>query len=251
MTAPARWRLTLATDAAPTFTVGQFFLAEIADPAAAYLRRAAFPTPAESDASALHLSFNAADLTDPGIGWLVSRHAGETVNLLGPLGHGFTLPDTARNILLAGDSTHVPLLASLANAAARRSKNVTLALHLPSKRYAPHTPLHPAVELLLITDDGSGGYRGDFFQRLAPLIRWADALAAVGNRTFYRSLKTVIAGVHLFPVTGYAQILLTDAPLHACGTGVCGICTVKTAHGVKLACADGAVFDLAEVQLDD
>ena len=250
MTAPARWRLTLATDAAPTFAVGQFFLAHIADPAAAYLRRAVFPTPA-ADPAALHLSFTAADLTDPGNGWLVSRQAGETVNLLGPLGRGFSPPDAARNILLAGDATRPALPLALANLTARRGKNVTLALRLPAKRYTPRAELHPAVELLLVTDDGSGGYRGDFFRRLAPLIPWADWLAAVGNRAFYRSLKSTIAENQVLPIDGYAQILLSDAPLHICGTGACGYCAVQTAHGTKLACVDGAVFDLAEVLLDD
>ncbi len=251
MTAPARWQLTLHSENRPPFAIGQFFLAQIADPFVAYLRRAVFPIPADDDPTALQLVFSAADLTDPAIGWLASRRAGTTVNLLGALGNGFSLPNTARNILLVGDSTRISLLMALANIAAQRGQNVTLALHLPGKRYIPRTELHPAVELLLVTDDGSGGYRGEFFQRLNPLIQWADALAAVGTRSFYRTLKTAITAIHLFPIDGYAQVLLTDAPLHICGTGVCGRCTVPTAHGTKLACVAGPVFNLAEVLLDD
>lgn len=251
MTAPARWQVTLATEHSPAFAVGQFFLAHITDPSAAYLQRAVFPTPAEDDPTALQLVFSATDLTDPAIGWLVSRRAGTPLNLLGPLGNGFSPPDTARNILLAGDATHPALLSALANFAARRGQNITLAYLLPGKRYLPRTPLHPAVELLLVTTDGSGGYHGEFFRRLAPLIPWADWLAASGKPPFYRTLKTTITENQPLPVNGYAQILRSDAPLHICGTGVCGYCPVPTVHGVKLACADGPVFDLAEVLLDD
>ncbi len=251
MTAPARWQLTLTADTCPTVVPGQFFLAQIDDPLAGYLRRAVFPVPAAEDPSALHVEIPAAAVTDPGIGWLVSRRAGTTVNLLGALGNGFTIPPSAQNILLVGDATQPHLPVALANDAARRKKNVVLALHLPGKRRLPAHPLDPAVELLLVTEDGSIGHQGNFWQRLAPLIPWADWLGATGTRPFSRALRGIISRNLLTFVDGYAQILVDDAPLHICGTGACGYCPVPTAHGIKLACADGPVFDLAEVTFDD
>lgn len=251
LTAPARWRLTLTADACPPVVPGQFFLVQIDDPLASYLRRAVFPAPAGGTPPALHVEIPAVAATDPGIGWLVSRQAGTTVNLLGALGNGFSIPPSAQNILLVGDATQPHLLVTLANDAARRKKNVTLALHLPGKRHLPAHTLNPAVELLLVTEDGSIGHRGNFWQRLAPLIPWADWLGATGIRPFFHALKDAISQNLLMVVDGYAQILITGTPLHICGTGACGYCTVPTAHGIKLACADGPVFDLTAVRFDD
>ncbi len=243
--APAHWQLTLTGETSPSFAVGQFFLAHIADPTLASLRRAIFPVPTDN---ALRLHILADQTADPGIGWLVSRRAGETVNLLGALGNGFSLPAPAKNILLIGEPPHLPLLFHLANRAARRRKNVTLAIRVPSRRYLPSTaPLDPAVEVLMASRDGSAGYRGDIFSHLNDLPVWADAIAAVGNLQFYHTLKTELHRCRPAVSPGLAQALVTDAPLHICGTGVCGRCTVPTAHGTKLACAEGPVFDLAEL----
>ena len=47
------------------------------------------------------------------------------------------------------------------------------------------------------------------------------------------------------PADRFAQALV--APPMACGVGACQGCGVDTAHGMKLACADGPVFDLLEL----
>lgn len=248
---PARWRLDLQASSCPPMQPGQFFLAKIDDPAAGYLRRALFPVPHNGG---LRLEISAAALADSGLGWLVSRKTGETVDLLGPLGNGFAPPPGAKNILLAGLHTHAHVLTALANDAAHNGKNVTVALHAPAKRYLFREVLHPAVELLVATDDGSFGRRGSLISLLTPFLLWADFMGVAGNNAVYRALRTLIPAHRPALAAGFAQFLLADAPLNICGTGACGYCTINTARGVKLACVAGPVFDAAELSpeaLDD
>jgi len=255
---PTQWQLTIGLTAEDTFAPhiepGQFFLAQCADPFAAYLRRAIFPAnlvPLAPDSAhdltyGLLFLFSATDLTDPGLAWLISRQVGEQVNLLGPWGRGFARQQQAERLLLLGSGPALgPLLFLLAQAV-QQGCDVVLALEAArAADLYPTQALPPAAELRIATLDGHFGHQGSILDHIDDLLTWADSLCAVGPAPFYGQLKTRLDQTRLQLIEAFASVLLTAVPLHVCGHGICTLCTVPTNQGLKLACQDGPVFDLA------
>jgi dihydroorotate dehydrogenase electron transfer subunit len=213
-----------------------------------YLRRPIFPEPLELPG---HLSLLLRPGPDPGLAWLSARQIGDSIDLIGPLGRGFELPQSPHNLLLVADQPLVaPLLGLIAQALAGRAL-VTIALggNRAANLY-PVAALPPAVEIQAATLDGSAGRRGPITDLLPDLLRWADRVCAVGTRSLYRTLKTQAAEARIALQPGFLYGLVTD-PLLPCGLGACFGCTVETETGLQLACLDGPVFDLAHLYLGE
>src|SRR5262245_54635623 len=157
--APAWWRLTLSVPALlPALLPGQFLLLRCGDSFTCYLRRPVFPQPLEP---AGQVSLLLRPGPDPGLAWLSARKVGETLDLIGPLGRGFELPQGSHNLLLVADQPLIaPLLGLIAQAMAARAL-VTIALggNRATNLY-PVAALPPAVEIRAATLDGSAGHRG-------------------------------------------------------------------------------------------
>ena len=62
----------------------------------------------------------------------------------------------------------------------------------------------------------------------------------------YPAMAETVREIRVGPVRGFAQALVVH-PM-ACGVGACQGCAVPVARGTKLACTDGPVFDLLELQ---
>jgi dihydroorotate dehydrogenase electron transfer subunit len=243
---PAWWRLLINVPAlTPPLLPGQFLLLRCADPFTCYLRRAIFPTPVDDE----HISLLIRPDPDPGLAWLSARQPGDQIDLIGPLGTGFALSDQARHLLLVSDSQNIDSLLGQMEQAIAAGMSVTLALggSRASILY-PVSALPPVVEFHVATLDGSTGHRGPVTDLLPALIPWADAMCAIGSVKFYRALKSLIEQVRFKMGTGFASGLVTTQPL-ACGVGACLSCAVETNHGLKLACLDGPVFDLAALNM--
>jgi len=249
---PALWQLSIGLEeidqAAGQIIPGQFFLVQCEAAHSTYLRRAIFPIKTVFDPSEkwLRFLFSPADLTDPGLAWLISRQIGHKIDLLGPFGQGFPQPNRNENILLIGSGPQIGPLLFLLTQALKGGANVVLALEATrSGDLYPTQDIPPAVELHLATSDGSQGYRGSILDHLGDLPQWADAVCAVGSRPFYARLKTLLNQTRLTVMEKFASVLINDRPLHICGNGLCTLCTLPTTAGLKLACQDGPIFDLA------
>jgi len=178
---------------------------------------------------------------EPGRAWLARRRPGDVLDVLGPLGQGFALPDTPGHLLLLAHTQGVAPLVGLADQALDQGWSVTLLTTAtrPVDAY-PAALLPPAVEYRVAPADASP---------LAPLsseaLAWADCLAAAIPSAAWLPLRQRIEAVRVTLVPGFAQ-MWADTPL-ACGVGRCGACALETRRGWQLACTDGPVFDLAEV----
>lgn len=242
--APAWWRLVIsAPELSPSLEPGQFVLVRCGDHFTCYLRRPIFPQ--QLDAQRLSLLLR--PVSDPGLAWLSARKVGDQLDIIGPLGVGFALPGTVRNLLLVSDSPMIsPLLGQMERAIAA---GVSVTLALGGSRAAmiyPATALPPAVEFQAATLDGSLGRPGPVAGLLPDLLRWADMVCAVGSIELYQILRTVTSSVRLIFQAGFLYSLMLDQAL-PCGVGACFGCPVETTHGLKFRCVDGPVFDLAEM----
>lgn len=185
-----------------------------------------------------------------GTAWLAVRRAGEPLDILGPLGRGFSIEHKTRNLLLvAGGMGIAPLLAA-ADEGLARGCAVTLVLGARTQgELYPPALIPPPVEVHLATDDGSCGQSclatAVLEDAALGLLPWADQVLACGPRPMLAALAAVVRAGRLRPRAGFAQVALESAM--ACGVGVCLGCVVRTHKGLQRVCEDGPVFDLLDV----
>jgi dihydroorotate dehydrogenase electron transfer subunit len=183
-----------------------------------------------------------------GTNWLSQRHIGDTVNLLGPLGNGYSIQPSSHNLLLLAGGIGIAPLYFLAQAALRRKCQVKLlhgastATHLYPKHLLP-----AKVELLTITEDGTTGQKGMITDFLSNFADWADQVFACGPTVMHydMALRKKELKLEGKPVQISLEVRM------GCGLGVCYGCTVKTKNGLKQVCQDGPVFELDDIIWDE
>ncbi len=182
-----------------------------------------------------------------GTRWLSRRKSGVKIDLLGPLGSGFFVLPTSRNLLLAAGGIGIAPLAFLAQEAVKQGHSVKLLLGTPtaSQLYPRHL-LPPEVELITATEDGTAGEKGMLTDILPEFTGWADQIFACGPMPMYKAMAA------------QSKELLKTKPVQislemrmGCGLGVCYGCTVKTENGLKQVCKGGPVFDLGDILWDE
>ena len=193
-------------------TPGQFYLARAEIAAQPFLRVPLYP---------FHTRDGGPEF------WVDSAHPyaalepGDTLNLVGPCGRGFSLPPRAAHLLLVADE--LPRLYSLAHLA--RARQFDMALLLSAEAPLPALPPDIEVQRGALTTD---------------LVAWADLIAA--------DIPDPIAFAHqarrlrLNPPPGFVQALMT--PSMPCGVGACQACWVEIGHHRQRACVEGPVFHL-------
>ena len=177
-----------------------------------------------------------------GTQWLAERQVGDKLNVLGPLGNGFTVTPNDRLLLVGGGIGVPPLLGQ----AALTAKNSTAVLGF---RSADRAMLEEDYQdyceaVYLCSDDGSLGRHGFVDAQLKDILEQDKnftAVLACGPKPMLKNVAKVAAqyGVP-------CQVSLEERM--ACGVGACLGCAVQMADGtMKHVCKDGPVFDAKEV----
>lgn len=181
-----------------------------------------------------------------GKGTLALAEAGPGVQMdvIGPLGHGWVVPDGVPHALLVAGGLGVAPMGMLANELARIGVAVTLALGAPTaERLLARDVFERSCRAIEVaTDDGSEGRKGLVTLIVDELIVSArpDVIFACGPEPMQRAVAARAAEAGIA-----CQVSLER--LMACGVGACLSCVVSTVHGRRRACVDGPVFDAAEV----
>jgi dihydroorotate dehydrogenase electron transfer subunit len=188
----------------------------------------------------LHLLFA---VVGSGTDWLAHCRAGQTLDILGPCGNGFTISHDSRHLVLAAGGMGIAPLVYLARQAAAAGKQVKL---LVGARTAdlllPDTAIPSAVEYIAATQDGSRGSKGLGTELLAANAAWADQIFICGPLPMFRSIARDSANL----LAGKPAQVSMEVRM-GCGFGICYSCTVKTSAGLKQVCKDGPVFDFNQV----
>jgi dihydroorotate dehydrogenase electron transfer subunit len=174
-----------------------------------------------------------------GTEWLARRAAGDTIDVLGPLGRGFDV--RADDLLLVAGGIGIAPLVALADAALAAGARVTLILGAPTRDDLYPTELLPSqVKLHLATEDGSAGEKGMATDLLADLASGFDQVFACGPLAMYQAMSS-----HNSLKGKSVQVSLETRM--GCGFGVCLGCAIETKQGMKLVCRDGPVFELEDI----
>jgi len=190
----------------------------------------------------------------PGGEWIATRHVGETLDLLGPLGTAFVVRRDTRNLLLVAGGTGIAPMRVIAEQESAR-RNVTLVMGGRSVAHLwPSDRLPASVEYVATTDDGSFGIKGRVTDVMPELLSWADQLLACGPWPMLAAIGRMRDDALRGPVVPGRQALV-DAQIAVeqhmgCAMGVCRACVIVTADGNARVCREGPVFPLGEVAFD-
>lgn len=182
-----------------------------------------------------------------GTHWLSQCQVGDNIDLLGPLGNGFTINPSSKNLLLVAGGIGIAPLHFLAQEALSQGHSVTLLSGTPTAtQLYPRQLLPPDAELIITTEDGTAGTKGMITNLLPDFISWADQVFACGPASMYHTMATRNKQLlHTKPVQVSLEMRM------ACGRGICYGCTLKTKNGLKQVCKDGPVFELDDVSWDE
>jgi dihydroorotate dehydrogenase electron transfer subunit len=242
--APGYWRMRLAVPPRE-YAPGRFFQLRVRAGAWSPLLRRAF-APSELHHDGLAFVYG---VVGEGTRLMTGLGPGSAVQVLGPLGRGWRLPEGG-TALLVGGGAGAPGLSRLAAALAERGVRAYLiaAARTAAGGLMASALAHSPVPHTLATDDGSEGFRGHALAAAArALARWEGPPPAVFGCGPDLMLRALAAWTRENKLA--CQVSLEGRM--ACGFGACMGCAVavKAEDGRRYvrACTEGPVFDAAEV----
>lgn len=179
---------------------------------------------------------------------LAERQPGDpTMDIVGPLGHGWDLSSAGSHALLVTGGLGAAPMGMLAEKLAVRGVAVVVAMGAPTADRLVGKALFDrlARRVEVATDDGSAGDAG-FVTGISERLMVAERFDCVYT-----------CGPEIMQQKVCAQAAMRGIPcqvslerLMACGVGACLSCVVMTTSGQRRACVDGPVFSAGEVAWD-
>lgn len=180
-----------------------------------------------------------------GTRWLAHRRSREKIQVTGPLGNTFTLPEKPSNLLVVAGGIGIAPLAFLISEALNTHKITLIVGATTRAKLYPNQMLPGGAGIVTMTDDGSIGKRGLVSDAAIEYLNWADRMYVCGPLPMYRTIaERLLEPGRTPPVEVSLEVRM------GCGMGICYGCTVKTRHGTKQVCRDGPVFPMDEVIWD-
>lgn len=178
------------------------------------------------------------EVVGKGTSVLSRKRIGEVLNILGPLGNGFSIPFDIKNVALIGGGIGIAPLFLLAKELKEKGIGIEVFIGAKSKTgiLCVEDFKRIGIEPQIATDDGSYGYKGFVTELFRASLEARDYIYACGPNEMLKELAR-------FALNGEVSL---DTQM-GCGMGVCLGCVVKTKTGYKRVCKDGPVFRIDEV----
>ena len=248
--------LLLRTDAAVTAVPGQFVSLYCKDQTK-LLPRPISICEINREGRTLHLIYR---VTGSGTGtesisWL---RIGDHIELLGPLGNGFT--QEGKRPLLIGGGIGIPPMLEQAKALANKSsacgirrdyptEEVSVVLGYRTNELFLKEDFEEYAKIYVATDDGTAGTKGTVIDAIRANGIEADVIYACGPKPMLRAVKAYAQENDILCYVSMEERM-------ACGVGACLGCVCQTTgvdghsqvHNARV-CKDGPVFLAQEVEL--
>lgn len=225
---------------------GQFFhlLCPVTEADQPFLRRPMSIYGYDADASELRFLYK---VTGQGTRALATLEPGGSLNVLGPLGIGFSIRPDWQNLLLVARGVGLATLAPLAQEAQRLGRRLTAICSARSDDVLMSTDLFRSMGAEVVTLTDTAGTSG--MENLRRIIEerisqeWIDAFYTCGSNRVLKLLQE-IGAIHDIP----GEIALEQQM--ACGLGMCQCCvrSFRRPEGIiqQRVCREGPVFGLDE-----
>ena len=264
MIAPAIYDLWIKTDLARDARPGQF-VGVFPKDKSTLLPRPISICEVNEDKTALRLVYR---IAGQGTAEFSRWNAGEEIFLLGVLGNGFPLEKAqGKRVFLMGGGIGIPPMLELAKAlspgaakgldagtdeSAASKEGAAKVCSIMGYRDA-QTFLRPDLEqygeVVIATEDGSVGTKGNVMDAIRENALTADVIFACGPMPMLRAIKAYAAE------QGIPAYISLEEHM-ACGVGACLGCVVKTkevdhhshVNNARI-CTDGPVFEAGEVEI--
>jgi dihydroorotate dehydrogenase electron transfer subunit len=176
-----------------------------------------------------------------GTQWLSQRKAGDELDVMGPLGHGFDV--SGGKLLVVGGGIGIPPMLHTAKCC-KGEVHAALGFRSGDRAMLLSEFQLVAKSVSVASDDGSIGIHGFVDSLVREALEREKGFAGIlacGPKLMLRSVAKVAAEFNI-----PCQVSMEERM--GCGVGACLVCACKTADGhYKHACKDGPVFRSEEV----
>jgi len=260
-----------APEIAKVILPGQFLEIKCSDTLDPFLRRPLSVHGLDAQRGVIEILFK---VVGKGTEMLARKGRRDILDIIGPLGNGFSINESLNSYCLVGGGMGIaPLMALAEKLAQLKNKKLYLILGAKNKRFVllEEEFKQLGFQVGIATDDGSYGQKGLATEVLKKFIPQKDLRRLVQpahhppNRK-KRELTSVTIGAYkpidIIYACGPKEMLKAAAKIAqeneisaqvcleeymACGLGVCLGCAVKTKNGYKMVCKDGPVFEASEI----
>ena len=193
---------------------------------------------------AMHIVFQ---VKGSGTEWLAERKEGDTLDVLGPLGHGFDVKALGAKPVFLGGGIGVPPMLQTATCAKDAGASPRAILGFRNQgAVILEDEFRAACETFVTTDDGSYARHGFVTDVLKELLAGATGVAACGPKPMLKAIAALAKQAGL-----PCQVSMEERM--GCGIGACLVCAcaLKAENGETRyghVCKDGPVFDAEEVE---
>ncbi|MCK5812316.1 MAG: dihydroorotate dehydrogenase electron transfer subunit [Clostridiales bacterium] len=169
---------------------------------------------------------------------------GESLDVLGPLGKGFTKEPLDKTIAFIGGGIGLfPLVY-----AASKFKDCDIDFFVGFRNNDEIMIIDEikktGANVYISTDDGSFGYHGFITDLFSENIKKYDKVYICGPLPMEKACVKIL---RKHGIKG--QVSLEERM--GCGIGACLVCACETIHGMKHVCKDGPVFNISDVFLKE
>lgn len=170
---------------------------------------------------------------------LATLKEGDKLNLLFPLGNGFSdVEKKSEEVLLIGGGVGVAPLLEYGKWLKERGAKPTFLLGARSKADLLELELFRQFgEVFITTEDGSEGEKGFVTQHSVLSNRSFDRISVCGP-------KPMMVAVAKYAKKNNVKCEVSLENMMACGLGACLCCVEKTVNGNVCVCKEGPVFDV-------
>lgn len=171
---------------------------------------------------------------------IIDSAVGSTLNIIYPLGNGFTTADLPRRPILIGGGVGVAPLLYLAKRLA--DEGVRPAILLGARRAADvllRQEFEEYGDVFVSTEDGSVGEKGLVTQH-SILQQSFDRMYCCGPMPMMKAIAAIARKNAIDCEVSLENVM-------GCGIGACLCCVEKTVKGNVCVCSDGPVFNLNEL----
>lgn len=233
--------LVLKSDNLPKIKAGQFVQMKVAGADKTFLRRPISVYEFNENENTLSLLIK---IVGEGTFLPSLLKEGDKLDLIYPLGNGFTHRDNNKSALLIGGGVGVAPLLMLAKELKIKGIKTTIALGGRSKQHIIEAEKFSEYgDVLITTDDGSLGEKALITQhsKIDETINNADAIYTCGPEPMMKAVAELAKEKNTFCEASLENLM-------ACGIGACLCCVQNTTEGHKVVCTQGPVLDASKIK---